>query len=308
MTGTISPVKGAYPAGMEQELYAYSPITQRPPLSWPGGKRVAFYVGVNVEHYVLDKPSTSTSMATIGLVPDAMNYGWRDYGVRVGVWRLIELLDRLGMPASVLLNSDVCRFYPQIVEAIRARDWAWIAHGQNNSTLQANMDEAQERGYLEVMLATIEAATGSRPRGWMGPALTETLNTPRLLAGMGLSYLLDWCNDDQPYPLRVPGMISVPYSVELNDISLFVGPARGAENYVRTVIDHLDQLIAESETAGRVMALPVHPFVINQPSRHRHLAAVLEEVRSREEVWVTTSDEIAAHYVTTEHHRALSAG
>jgi len=290
---------------MEQELYAYSPITQRPPLAWPGGKRVAFYVGVNIEHYVLDRPSTSTSMATVGLTPDPMNYGWRDYGVRVGIWRLIDLLDNFAIPASVLLNSDVCRFYPQIIDAIRERGWAWLAHGQNNSTLQANMPEADERAYLEEMLATIERSTGARPRGWMGPALTETLNTPRLLASMGVRYVLDWCNDDQPYPLRVEGMISVPYSVELNDISLFVGPARSAREYVRVVTDHLDQLLSESATAGRVMALPVHPFVINQPARHRHLASVLEEVRSRSEVWVTTSDEIAEYYVTTEHHRAL---
>lgn len=293
---------------MEQELYAYSPITERPPLAWPDGKKVAFYIGVNVEHYVLDRPSTSASMATIGLTPDPMNYGWRDYGIRVGIWRMIDLLDDLGISASVLLNSDVCRHYPQVIDAIRTRGWPWLAHGQNNSTLQANMEEADERAYLEEMLATIEQATGARPHGWMGPALTETLNTPRLLASMGLSYVLDWCNDDQPYPLRVKGMISVPYSVELNDISLFVGPTRGAGDYVSVVTDHLDQLLAESDTAGRVMALPVHPFVVGQPARHRQLARVLEEVRSRSDVWVTTSDEIAEYYVTTEHHRVLEQG
>jgi peptidoglycan/xylan/chitin deacetylase (PgdA/CDA1 family) len=292
---------------VEQQLYRYSPITQRPPLAWPQGKQVAFYVGLNVEHYLIDRPSTSTSAATVMLTPDPMNYGWRDYGVRVGIWRMIELLDALEIPASVLVNSDVCRFYPQIVEAVNARGWAWIAHGQNNSTLQAGMEEAQEREYLREMLATIERATGAKPRGWLGPALTETFATPRLLREFGVRYLLDWCNDDQPYPLNVEGMISVPYSVELNDISLFATHAYSGERYVEMVLDHLDQLLAESSSAGRVMALPVHPFVISQPARHRYLARVLEEVRSRPQVWITTSDAIAEHYMASAHHAALSA-
>jgi len=292
---------------MEQQLYRYSPIIERPPLAWPEGKQIAFYVGLNIEHYLIDRPSTSTSTATVALTPDPMNYGWRDYGVRVGIWRMIELLDELAVPASVLVNSDVCRFYPQIVDAVRERGWAWIAHGQNNSTLQAGMDESAERAYLAEMVAAIEAATGVRPRGWLGPALTETFNTPQLLRELGVSYLLDWCNDDQPYPLNLEGMISVPYSVELNDISLFVTHAYSGDRYAAMVIDHLDQLLSESSNAGRVMALPVHPFVISQPARHRHLRAVLEEIRARPEVWVTTSDAIAQHYLASEHHRVLAA-
>jgi allantoinase len=292
---------------MEQQLYRYSPIIERPPLAWPEGKQIAFYVGLNIEHYLIDRPSTSTSMATVALTPDPMNYGWRDYGVRVGIWRMIELLDELSVPASVLVNSDVCRFYPQIVDAVRERGWAWIAHGQNNSTLQAGMDEHAERAYLAEMVTAIEAATGTRPRGWLGPALTETFNTPALLRELGVSYLLDWCNDDQPYPLNVEGMISVPYSVELNDISLFATHAYSGDRYAAMVIDHLDQLLSESSSAGRVMALPVHPFVISQPARHRYLRAVLEEIRARPEVWVTTSDAIAQHYLASEHHRVLAA-
>jgi allantoinase len=291
---------------MEQDLYRYSPIVERPPLAWPEGRRLAFYVGLNVEHYLIDRPSTSTSSATVMLTPDPMNYGWRDYGVRVGIWRMIGLLDELGVPASVLVNSDVCRYYPQIVAAVRERGWAWIAHGQNNSTLQANMDEDGERAYLAEMLATIERATGARPSGWLGPALTETFNTPRLLRELGFTYLLDWCNDDQPYPLNVEGMIALPYSVELNDISLFVTHAYSGERYVQMVLDHLDQLLAESDPAGRVMALPVHPFVISQPARHRYMRAVLEELLARPEVWVTTSDRIAEHYLASEHHRSLA--
>jgi peptidoglycan/xylan/chitin deacetylase (PgdA/CDA1 family) len=290
---------------VEQELYPYSPITERPPLQWPGGCRVAFYLGLNVEHYLIDRPSTSTSTATVGLTPDPMNYSWRDYGVRVGVWRAIDLLDRLDVPASVLLNSDVCRFYPQIVQAIRDRDWVILGHGQNNSTLQTAMDEDGERSYLAEMMRLIESATGARPRGWLGPALTETFNTPRLLRELGATYVLDWCNDDQPYPLAVEGMVSLPYGIQLNDISLIVTRSYSGPEYVQMVCDHIDQLLAESSVGGRVMALPIHPFVINQPSLHRYLAHALEEVKARDGVWITTSDAIVSHYLTTDHARTL---
>jgi peptidoglycan/xylan/chitin deacetylase (PgdA/CDA1 family) len=267
---------------------------------------VAFYLGINVEHFLIDRPSTSTSPATIGLTPDPMNYGWRDYGVRVGVWRAIDLLDRLEMPASVLLNSDVCRLYPQIVEAARDRNWAFVGHGKNNSTLQTAMDDDAERSYLAEMMRAIESATGTRPRGWLGPALTETFNTPRLLRELGATYVLDWCNDDQPYPLAVDGMVSLPYGIQLNDISLFVYRSYSGRDYVQMVCDQIDQLLDESDVAGRVMALPIHPFVINQPSLHRYLAQALEEIKARDGVWIATSDAIASHYLTTEHARMLA--
>ncbi|WP_158894099.1 polysaccharide deacetylase family protein [Amycolatopsis anabasis] len=284
---------------MDNELYDYSPIVEREPIQWPDGARVAFYVGLNVEHYQIDRPSTSIFAGTADLVPDALNYGWRDYGPRVGFWRLLESLDRHGMRASVLLNSDVGERYPQIIRAGRERDWAWLAHGKNNSIFQADMSVDEERAYLTEVVGAIERATGRRPRGWMGPALTETFQTPKLLAELGLNYVLDWTNDDQPYRLNVPGMLSVPYSVELNDIGLFVGKSLSGPDFVRIVRDQFDQLYADSADSGRVMALALHPFVIGQPFRHKYLDQALEYIASRPGVWLTTSDEIAEHYART---------
>ncbi|AHH98004.1 polysaccharide deacetylase family protein [Kutzneria viridogrisea] len=281
---------------MDNALFDYSPITERPPVQWPGGARVAFYVGLNVEHYQVDLPSTSIFAGTSALKPDPLNYGWRDYGPRVGIWRVIESLDRHGLRASVLLNSDVCARYPQIIQAGLARDWAWLAHGRNNSILHADMSVEQERAYLAEVVGTIERATGRRPRGWMGPGLTETFQTPALLAELGLDYVLDWCNDDQPYPLTVPGMLSVPYSIEVNDISLFVGKSLSGPEFVRIVKDQFDQLYADSADSGRVMALALHPFVVGQPFRHKYLDQALEHIANHPGVWLTTSDEIAAHY------------
>lgn len=284
---------------MDNQLFEYSPITERPRLGWPDDARVAFYVGLNIEHYQVDRPSTSIFGGTAGLVPDALNYGWRDYGPRVGIWRLIDSLDKHGLRASVLLNSEVCSRYPQIIRAGRERGWAWLAHGRDNSTFQAGMSRDEELGYLSEVVDTIEKATGTRPKGWLGPALTETFETPQLLADLGLTYVLDWCNDDQPYRLNVPGMLSVPYSIEVNDVSLFVGKSLSGPDFRQIVIDQFDQLYEDSRHSGRVMALCLHPFIVNQPFRHKYLDQALEYITGRSGVWLTTSDEIAEHYERT---------
>jgi peptidoglycan/xylan/chitin deacetylase (PgdA/CDA1 family) len=276
--------------------FDYSPITERPPITWPGGARVAVYVGLNVEHFLLDQPSTSIWAGTAELTPDALNYGWRDYGARVGIWRTIESLDRHGIRPSVLLNSAVVENHPQIVAAGLERDWAWLAHGRTNSILHTAMTVDQERRVLADVADTISEATGSRPRGWMGPGLTETHHTPELLAEMGFQYVLDWTNDDQPYPLSVPGLISVPYSVELNDLLLFAKGTTGPE-FVQIVKDQYEQLHADSATSGRVMALALHPFVIGQPFRHEYLDEVLGYLAAQPGAWLTTSDDIATHFL-----------
>lgn len=252
---------------MDQDLFDYSPIVAREPIRWPGDARVAFYVGLNVEHFHVDSPSTSLWEGTASLVPDPLNYGWRDYGPRVAIWRLIESLDRHGIRASALVNSDVVQRYPQIIDAGRARNWAWLAHGKTNSRLETGMASHEERAFLTDVVATIEKATGQRPHGWLGPGLTETFQTPSLLVELGLTYVLDWTNDDQPYPLNVPGMLSVPYSVELNDLNVFLSRGLTGPDFVQLVKDQLDQLYSDSAGSGRVMALALHPFVISQPFR-----------------------------------------
>ncbi|MQM24230.1 polysaccharide deacetylase family protein [Glycomyces albidus] len=283
----------------ENELYDYSPIVDREPITWPGGARVAFYIGLNVEHFHLGKPSTSINAATASLVPDPLNHGWRDYGARVGIWRVMDTLDRHGIRASVLLNSDVCERYPQIIEAGNARGWTWLAHGKTNSELPAEIPAEAEREYLTEILETIEKATGHRPRGWMGPALNHTFQTPSLLAELGVSYLLDWTADDQPFRLKVPGLLSVPYSVELNDIGLFTMKSHTGPEFVRMLEDQLDQLCDDAADSGRVMALALHPFVIGQAFRNRYLDEALAYIAGHEGVWLTTSDEIADHFDRT---------
>jgi allantoinase len=282
---------------MDNALYDYSPLPSRPKQQWPGGARVAFYVGLNIEHFEVDKSSTSLINSTAHLKPDALNHGWRDYGARVGFWRLLEALDKHGVRASALLNSDCCERYPQIIEAGRERHWAWLAHGQTNSSFHADLAKAEERELLIEITQTIAAATGTSVKGWMGPGLTETFETPRILRELGYTYVLDWCADDQPFPLRIPGMISVPYSVELNDYTLFLVKNGSGEDFYRVVVDQFDRLYEESAQTGRVMALALHPLLIGHPFRFKYLDRALEHIVGHDGVWLTTSDEIAEHYL-----------
>ena len=283
---------------MDNTLFDYWPIIDRPRLVLPNDARIAVWFGVNVEHYEVDKPSTSIFGGTAMLQPDPLNYGWRDYGPRVGIWRMMDVLDKYGARASVLLNSDVCAQYPRIIEEGNKRGWKWLAHGKNNSIFQTGMQADDERRALADMVTTIKESTGQAPRGWLGPALTETFNTPDLLTEVGVDYILDWCNDDQPYPVNVQSgrMISVPYSIEVNDVSIFAGKSMPPEAFYQIVVDQFDVLYAEGATSGRVMALCLHPFIINQPFRHKYLDRALEYIASHDKVWLTTSDDIATWY------------
>ena len=294
---------------MENLLYSYWPIIERPRLEWPDGKRIAFYLGLNIEHYEIDKPSTSIFANTASLAPDPLNYGWRDYGPRVGLWRMMEVMDKHGVRGSVLLNSDVCTRYPQIISEGNKRGWVWLAHGKNNAIFEAGMSLEEERTYLTDVVGTIRQHTGQQPKGWLGPALTETFNTPDILAELGLTYILDWCNDDQPYPVNVKSgrMISVPYSIEVNDIPCFLGHGMSAAEFEQTMVDQFEGLYEAAGTSGLVMALAVHPFVIGLPFRLKYLSRFLAHITAEKGVWVTTSDEISAWYMERYYQQARKA-
>lgn len=287
------------------ELFDYDPIIGRAPVRWPGGARVAFYVGLNIEHFSVDRPTLSWHEALGKLVPDVTSYGWRDYGPRVGIWRLIDILDRQGVRATAMLNSDAGERYPQIVEAGRKRDWAWLAHGRSTSIPQVGMSEDDERAYLTEVFDSIEKTTGQRPRGWLSPGLTETFNTPRLLAELGIDYLLDWANDDQPYRLKVPGLLSVPYTLELVDVQIFHMKSFTGADYLQMVKDAFDQLHEDSADSGRVMSLSLHPFIAGQPFRAKYVEKAIEYIVNHPGAWVTTSDEIAAHSRTRAYSDSL---
>ncbi len=280
------------------DRFAYSPIIDRPPLKWPNGARVALWVIPNVEHFLFDRPSTPITHATIGLVPDVLNYSWRDYGVRVGIWRLMEILARFGIKATVALNSDVCDYYPRIIEEGNKLGWEWMGHGVNNSTLISKQTESEERALIKHVVTRITQATGKAPRGWLGPALSESPRTLDILAENGIDYVGDWVNDDQPYPMRVKSgaMYSIPYSVEINDIPAFLDLHQSPEGFARMICDQFDVLYQEGAKTGRVMSICLHPFLIGHPHRSKHFVKALEHIASHSGVWLATGSQIIDHY------------
>jgi allantoinase len=282
-------------------LYSYSPMVRRPHLELPGGARVAFWVGLAIERYLVDKPGMSIGPHTASFKPDPLNFGWRDYGLRVGVWRMVELFERYSVPVTALLNSDVCTVYPEVIEEGVNRDWAWVAHGKNNNAIHQNISREEERAVLAEMTETIKKATGKQPTGWIGPVLTETFDTPELLQGLGYTYLLDWCSDDQPFPLNVPSgrMISVPYLLELNDATVFVGKNLPGADWEQALRDHFDVLYKEGVESARVMGLGLHPWIVGQPFRMKYLENAIAYITQHDDVWLTTSDDIADWYMRT---------
>jgi allantoinase len=279
--------------------FEYWPIIKRQGLKYQNDERIAVWFGLNIESYDVDKPATSIFGGTSMLSPDPLNYGWRDYSVRVGIWRMIELFDKYKIKPSCLINSDVCINYPDIINAGNKRNWPWIVHGKTNSVLHTNMDRDNERKYLEHIIQTITAHTGIKPNGWLGPALTETYSTPAILSKLGLNYILDWCNDDQPYPLKkeMGKMISVPYSIEINDIPIFIGRGMTGEEFYDILKDQFDVLYQEGINHKRVMAIGLHPFIIGQAFRIKYLEKFISYIKSKNNVWITTSDEIASWYM-----------
>ena len=289
------------PNPTEHDRFVYSPIVDRPPLRWPNGARVALWVIPNIEHFLFDRPSTSITAVTAQFVPDVLNYAWRDYGPRVGIWRMMEIMERHGVKGTVALNADVCEHYPRIIEAGNKLGWEWMGHGKNNSILHANLGEEEERAMIAGIVGTITRGTGKAPRGWLGPALTETHNTLDLLAEAGIDDVADWVNDEQPYPIRVKRgtMTSIPYSVELNDIPAFLDGSQSAENFGRMIKDQFDMLYEDGAKTGRVMSICLHPFLIGHPFRAKYLNDALAHITSRKEVWVTTGAEIIDWYRKT---------
>jgi allantoinase len=285
-------------APQEQDRYPYSAIVDRKPLRWPNGARVAVWVIPNIEHFLFDRPSTSVTAVTTSLVPDVLNYSWRDYGVRVGIWRMMDVMGKHGVKGTVALNSDVCRHYPRIIEAGKQVGWEWMGHGSNNSTLINRQSEEEEKQLIKNVVDTIKTSTGQQPRGWLSPALSESHRTLDILAENGIQYVGNWVNDEQPYPMRVKSgsIISMPYSIELNDIPVFLDQGQAPETFGKMISDQFDVLYEDGAKTGRVMSICLHPFLIGHPHRSKYFDQALAHIRARQEVWITTGGEINDWY------------
>jgi len=278
--------------------YAYSALPLRPRYRWPGDKGLAVYFALNLETFEFGAGLGAKLAASLG-EPDVLNFTWRDYGNRVGAWRLRDAFDALNLPASVLVNSSLYDEAPELIAAFRARGDEIVAHGRSNSERQGAMNEAEEAAMIAEVTARIAAAEGRPPTGWLGPWISETAATPDLLAEGGYSYVLDWAMDEQPIRLNTRGgqpLLAVPYPQELNDIPMIVArQATGAE-FADAIIDAFEEMLTLSRGAPLVMGIALHAYIVGYPHRLRHLKRALAHVAERRgDVWLTTSGGIASY-------------
>jgi peptidoglycan/xylan/chitin deacetylase (PgdA/CDA1 family) len=279
--------------------YDYTPWRGRTPYAWPNGTKLAVYLGLNLEHFAFGE-GLGAELAPGGPQPDVLNFAWRDYGNRVGAWRLIELLDELRLPATVLLNSAMYDYAPELVAAHRARGDEMAGHGRTNSERQSVLPEAEEARLIADSTEAIRRHEGVAPRGWLSPWIAESHATPDLLAEAGYTYTMNWCADDAPVWMRTRGgpLLAMPYPQEVNDIPAVVARKDGGDAFARMVIDDVEERLRQVASDGlpQVMGIALHPYIVGQPHRLRQLRRALATVaRARGDIWITTAGAIFDH-------------
>ena len=264
----------------------YSAIVDRPPLKLPGGARVIVWPVVNVEVWDISRPMPRQALPPptgATLLPDVPHWSWHEYGNRVGFWRLKSVLDELGIVPSLSVNARVCLDYPRIARACRDAGWEFMGHSWDQRPMHSEPDAA---AMIKRCVKTLRDFTGKRPLGWMGPGLTEQLETPELLAAAGIRYVADWVIDDEPCTLhtRRGPLVTLPYTIELNDITMMVVQHHPAREWEVRCMDHFERLYREGRERAKVMAIAVHPYISGVPHRIRYFESVLRRLASRKGV------------------------
>jgi len=277
----------------------YSPITGRPRLELPASARVAVWLIVNIEEWNPSEPVPRTVLpppAGGSPSPDIPNWAWHEYGNRVGFWRILEVLDNLKIRPALAINGSVISSYEPIARAARDRDWEFIGHGFTQKNMQKVPNERED---IVRTTSAIHDFTGRRPRGWLGPGLTETLETPEILVEEGYEYVCDWVLDDQPVRLstRSGPIVSMPYTLECNDVALISVQHHTAQEYRDRAIHQIDQLLLDAKESARVMALTVHPYLMGVPHRLRYFQEAIEYICGRPDIVFWTGARIYDWYV-----------
>ncbi len=279
----------------------YSAIVDRPAMKGPDGAQLIVWPIVNVEDWDISRPMPRQVLPAptgVAVSPDVPNWAWHEYGMRVGFWRLKAALDRLGIVPTLSINGRVCSSYPRVAEAAHASGWEFMGHGFVQMPVHQVSDQA---AMIRETVDTIARFTGEPPVGWLGPGLTETLDTVDLLHAAGIRYIGDWVLDDQPVPLRTATgeMVAMPYSVELNDIPMMAVQHHSADELLQRVKDSFDRLYAEGETQVRVLGLAVHPFLSGVPHRIRYFEEALAYMHGHAGVRFMTGAQILDWYTNS---------
>ena len=278
--------------------FPYSPIIDRPRLEWPNGAHVALWIIPNIEYFsMMEKPGGYGAGAKI---PDVVMWTERDYGNRVGVFRIMDTLDKYGIRGTVALNSNLCAEHPRIMEEGEKRKWEWMGHNESNTRRLNEAGPGEEAQIVRNTFATIKQHTGKPVKGWLSAGLQETWDTLDHLVDNGCEYVADWCNDDQPYQMTLDDgrtIVSMPYTQQLNDKSTIERRFVSADGFKQMICDQFDVLYKEGAKSGRVMAIALHPYLIGVPHRIGALDAALKYICKHKKVWKATGSEIARHYL-----------
>jgi allantoinase len=284
---------------LPSERLDYSAIAERPRLALPQGARLAVWLIVNVEDWDPTRPMPRTVLtppAGGAPMPDIPNWAWHEYGNRVGFWRMLDVLDHFAIRAVLAINGSAISRYAPIARAALERRWEFIGHGFTQQSMQKVADERDD---IRKTVVAIREFTGKAPRGWLGPGLTETWETPDLLVEEGFEYVCDWVLDDQPVRLktRTRPIVNLPYTQECNDVAMMLIQHHKAGEYYERAIDQFEQLHEDSAQSGRIMALVVHPYIMGAPHRLKYLRNVLARMRNRRDVLFWTGEEILDWYL-----------
>ncbi|MDO8533316.1 MAG: polysaccharide deacetylase family protein [Xanthobacteraceae bacterium] len=281
-----------------RERADYSAIVDRPPLKLPGGARLVFWTIVNYEVWDIGRPMARQVLPAptgVPLLPDVVHWAWHEYGMRVGCWRFFELFERLKIKPTLAANARICEDYPRVAEQAKRDGWEFMGHAYEQGPIHKETDQA---GMIKRTMDIMQKFTGKRPVGWLGPGLTQTLETPELLVDAGVKYIGDWVYDDEPTVIRTAKgpLVTLPYSVELNDIPMMLVQHHQSDYLQQRAIDQFDRLYAEGKDRAKIMALAIHPYISGQPHRIKYLEAIYDYVRRFDGVLHWNGEQILEWY------------
>jgi allantoinase len=288
----------------------YSAIVDRPPLVVGGGARLIVWPIVNVEVWDISRPMPRQALpppTNATHLPDVPHWAWHEYGMRVGFWRLKDALDNLGITPTLSINARVCLDYERVARAALDGGWEFMGHSYDQRPMHLEPDQ---RGTIQKAVQVIRDYTGKQPVGWLGPGLTETLDTPDLLAEAGIRYIADWVVDDEPCEIKTAhgSVLTMPYTVELNDISMMMVQHHAAGEFESRCMDYFERVYAESATRAKVMAIAVHPYISGVPHRIKYFERVFEALKKQEGVVFWTGEEIMKWYERARAESRNAAG
>jgi allantoinase len=284
-----------------RERAPFSAIVDRPPLKLPGDARLVVWTIVNLEFWDIARPMARQVLpAPTGqvLLPDVPNWSWHEYGMRVGVWRFFDLFGHLGICPTLSINARVCEDYERVARQAREAGWEFMGHAWEQMPIHRVDDQ---KAMIERSLAVIEGFTGEKPVGWLGPGLTQTDDTPELLAAAGVKYIGDWVYDDEPTEIETANgpLVTLPYTVELNDIPMMLVQHHESAYFTTRCIDTFDRLYREGKERAKVMAIAIHPYISGQPHRIKYLEAVYDHIARHAGVIHWQGREILEWYLST---------